>query len=146
MIKQFENLSPEESALLLKAPVLLSVLVSCSYNTVNETQKNDAIKLAHLRTFTAPPLLLPYYGEVEKYFKAEFEKTVTLYFPFDEEKRAELKAEINKVNAITAKLDAHYAAVLQKSLESYSRHEKKSAYSVFRDFIFPITYSRLNEF
>ena len=82
MIKEFEKLTTEECKLLYKAPVLVSVLVSCAYNEVNVTMKNDAIKLAHLRTFTAAPLLLPYYQEVEKIFKEEFEKAVKMYFPF----------------------------------------------------------------
>ena len=69
MIKQFEKLTTEERELLYKAPVLVSVLASCSFNEVNKSQKADAIKLAHLKTFTANPLLLPYYAEVEKTFK-----------------------------------------------------------------------------
>ena len=73
MIKQFENLAMEEQELLLKAPVLVSVLASCSFNNVNEIQKADAIKLAHLKTFTATPLLLPYYEVVEKDFEQQFD-------------------------------------------------------------------------
>ena len=144
MVKQFENLTSEEAELLYKAPVLMSVLVSSSYNKINQTQKNDAIKLAHLRTFTSPPLLHSYYQEVEKIFKEEFDKTTAAYFPFDEAKRAELQAEIARVSQVISKLDSYYAQVLNKSLEDYAKHVKKSVYSVFCDFIFPITYSKLN--
>ena len=49
MIKQFEKLTTEERDLLYKAPVLVSVLASCSFNEVNKSQKADAIKLAHLK-------------------------------------------------------------------------------------------------
>ena len=66
MIKQFEKLTAEERSLLYKAPVLVSVLASCSFNEVNKSQEADAVKLAHLKTFTASPLLLSYYREVEK--------------------------------------------------------------------------------
>jgi len=144
MIKEFEKLTTEECKLLYKAPVLVSVLVSCAYNEVNVTMKNDAIKLAHLRTFTAAPLLLPYYQEVEKIFKEEFEKAVKMYFPFDGANRTKIVNEINKVNRVIAKLDANYATTLNKSLDSYARHVKRSVYSVFQDFIFPFCYSRLN--
>ena len=65
MKEQFESLTEEEKRLLYKAPVLVSVLASCSLNEVNKAQKADAIKLAHLKTFTAAPLLLSYYAEVE---------------------------------------------------------------------------------
>jgi hypothetical protein len=143
MKKEFESLTTEERDLLLRAPVLVSVLVSSSPNEINETKKTDAIKLAHLRTFTATPLLLPYYQEVDKIFKAEFEKAEKLYFPFDRESRTMIKLELNKVHHIIRKLDEGYAKELIKSLDTYSRHIRKSVYSVFQDVIFPLGYSEL---
>jgi hypothetical protein len=101
--------------------------------------------LAHLRTFTAPPELLAYYQEVEKIFKAEFEKAVADYSPFNEEKRAALKNEISQANLVLGKLKPSYAEALSKSLDSYAKHVKRSVYSVFQDFIFPLSYSRLND-
>jgi hypothetical protein len=144
MISQFENLSDEERELLYKAPVLVSVLASCAYGQVNGTQKNDAIKLAHLRQFTADPILQPYYREVDKVFKQQFEEAANIYYPFDDEKREELKKEISRVNEIITKLNPSYGRELLKSLEGYAKHVKKSVHTVFQDFIFPITYSKIN--
>ena len=138
MIKQFEKLTEEEQALLLKAPGLVSVLAACSFNYGNTAQKADAIKLAHFKTFTAAPVLLPYYIEVDKTFREEFDATVQQYFPFDDEKRNQLKKEISRVNNVIARLDKDYAAILHKSLEKYARHVNKAAHSIFEDFIFPI--------
>ena len=139
MIKQFENLAMEEQELLLKAPVLVSVLASCSFNNVNEIQKADAIKLAHLKTFTATPLLIPYYEVVEKDFEQQFDAVVKKYFPFDEPKRKALKNEVERVNTVMLKLDGDYADTLHKSLDQYASHVKKSTHTVFMDFIFPIS-------
>jgi hypothetical protein len=94
MITQFKKLSNEERELLYKAPVLVSVLASSSFNEVNKYQKADAVKLAHLKTFTATPLLLPYYAEVEKTFKEQFETSVKKYSPFDDAKRNDLKKKL----------------------------------------------------
>lgn len=138
MIKQFKHLTEEEKALLYKAPVLVSVLASCSYKEIDPVKKRDAIKLAHLKTFTAVPLLLPYYHEVEKSFADQFEKTANAYYPFDDQQRAALKAELDGVNEVLAKLDPFYAQVLQKSLERYADHVRRSAHSVFQDFLFPL--------
>ncbi len=138
MINQFKNLSEEEKALLLKAPVLVSVLASSSFGELNQTQKKDAIKLAHLKTFTADPLLLPYYHEVEKGFTSEFEEAVIKYFPFDDSKRYALKKEIDRVQQILAKLDPAYAKKLNKSLHGYADHVKRSTHSVFQDFLIPL--------
>ncbi len=138
MIRQFEKLTVEERGQLLKAPVLVSILASSSYNKVNKIQKADAIKLAHLKTFTAAPLLIPYYIEVEKNFKEQFVATIKQYFPFDEVKRIALKKEIDTVNLTIEKLDKEYAQALNKSLEKYTNHVKRAAHTVFMDFIFPL--------
>lgn len=140
MITQFNKLSKEDRKLLYKAPVLVSVLASSSFNEVkiNKSQKADAIKLAHLKTFTVMPLLLPYYAEVEKGFKEEFETAIKKYFPFDEAKRNELKKKMDKISLIINKLDKEYAEALGKSFERYAKHVKKAAHSVFQDFIFPM--------
>jgi hypothetical protein len=136
MIKQFEHLTESEKELLLKAPVLVSVLACTSYKEVNKKQKADAIKLAHLKTFTAKPLLLSYYNEVDKIFKDQFEATVQEYYPFDEIQRNKLKQELTKVHKVIAKLDKSCADTLRKSLESYANHVKRADHSVFQDFIF----------
>ena len=145
MIKQFEHLADKERELLYRAPVLVSVLASCSDHEVNETRKADAIKLAHLKTFTASPLLLPYYTEVEKSFPEQFEAEIKKYFPFDEAKRIALKEEIDKVNVLIGKLEQGYAEALRKSLEKYSTHVKKATHSVFQDFLFPLPISGLSD-
>ena len=145
MIKQFEKLTTEERSLLFKAPVLVSALASCTFNEVNKYQEADAIKLAHLKTFTASPLLLPYYTEVEKTFKEQFEATIKKYFPFDEAKRNDLKREIDKVNVVIDKLDKEYAHSLYNSLKGYAKHVKKAAHSVFQDFIFPVPIPGLSD-
>ena len=137
MVKQFETLTEEEQELLLRAPVLVSVMSSCSYNNVNHLKKEDAIKLSHINTFTADPMLIPYYKEVEKNFKEKFEATVAKYFPFDHEKRQELLNEINQVSAVIGKLDLKFANTLRRSLDLFAKHVR-NAHSVIRDFMFPI--------
>lgn len=142
MIKQFENLSHEEREFLFNAPVLISVLASSSSNGINKTQKADAIKLSHIKTFTAAPILIPYYTELSRTFEQKFEETQKRFFPFDTAKRNELKCEIEKVNAIVAKLDTQYSLALLRSFKKYERHVKSAAHNVFQDFIFPLALPR----
>ena len=130
MVKQFEALTDEEQELLLSAPVLVSVMSSCSYNNVNHLKKEDAIKLSHIKTFTADPMLIPYYKE-------KFEATVARFFPFDHDKRQELLNEINRVSAVIGKLDTKFANTLRRSLDLFAKHVR-NAHSVIRDFMFPI--------
>src|ERR1700676_15976 len=104
MIPQFEELNGKEQDLLIRAPVLLSVLASCSENAINKNQKADAIKLAHIKTFTAVPELQLYFKEVEKNFKEHFEQIAEQYYPFDDVHRNLLKLEIQNIQKIIAKL------------------------------------------
>lgn len=138
MIKQFKILTTEDREILLKAPALVSVWVSCSLNKVNKVQKADAIKLSHLKTFTAKPVLREYYEEVDKNFKNQFDSIVKAYYPFDEDKRSALKKKIERINLIIAKLEKSYGEILHKSLEGYANHVRKADHSIFQDFIFPL--------
>ncbi len=145
MIPQFEKLTPREQELLVKAPVLLSVLASCSEHGINQKQKADAIKLAHIKTFTALPELQPYFREAEKNFKEHFEEAAERYYPFDEKQRSLLKMEIKNIYEIISRLTPAYALALSKSLERYVIHVKKATYSIFRDFIFPLAMPDLKD-
>jgi hypothetical protein len=145
MIPQFEKLTPREQELLVKAPVLLSVLASCSEHGINQKQKADAIKLAHIKTFTALPELQSYFREAEKNFKEHFEEAAERYYPFDEKQRSLLKMEIKNIYEIISRLTPAYALALSKSLERYVIHVKKATYSIFRDFIFPLAMPDLKD-
>jgi hypothetical protein len=138
MIAQLQNLNPQEQDFLIKAPALLSVLASCSERTINKTQKIDAIKLAHIKTFTAIPELQPYYKAAENNFKENFEQIAHQYYPYDEAHRYLLKLEIGNIQKIIAKLDPSFGTALTKSLERYTIHVKRATYSIFQDFIFPL--------
>jgi hypothetical protein len=138
MIAQFEKLTPQEQELLIKAPVLLSVLASCSERGINKAQKSDAIKLAHIKTFTAIVELQPYFKLVEKSFKEHFEQIAEQYYPIDDDHRNLLKLEIQNIQKIIAKLNPSYGRALSKSLERYTIHVKRATYSIFQDFIFPL--------
>ncbi len=138
MIKQFEKLTKEEAELLLKAPILVSVLAASGDNEISEKEKADAMMLAHIKTFTADPLLMPYYKEVENNFESYFETVVKTYSPFDDAKRLALNKEINILNTVIAKLDKEFARTLNTSLSSYAEHVKKAEKSILESFIFPI--------
>ena len=120
-------------------------MASCSEHVINKTQKADAIKLAHIKTFTAVPELQPYFKEVEKNFKEHFEEIAEQYYPFDEVHRNLLKMEIKNIQKIIAKLRPTYAKALSKSLERYAIHVKRATYSIFRDFIFPLAMPDLKD-
>jgi len=137
MIRQFEKLPTKETELLIKAPALISVYASLYVNEVNSVRKADAIKLAHLKTFTANALLIPYYMEVEKNFNVQFEAIIKQYAPLNTAMRETLKKEIESIDPVLDKLDSGYAHVLRLSLNKFARHVQHADRNVFEYFIFP---------
>ena len=146
MVKEFEKLTPSEEDILLKAPSIVSLLAASGTGQINEWEKSDAIKLAHLKTYSASPLLIPYYKEVEEVFEKNFEEMAKKYTPFDESKRGMMQKEIDEVNNVIAKLDdAFYAATLHKSLVRYAEHVKKAYKGLVVNFLFPFPIPGLTE-
>lgn len=143
MIKEFEKLTAEEIGLLFKAPVIVSLQALSACKEIGKAQRDDAIKLAHTKTFTERYQLVPYYEEVDKHFKKHFEEYLQRFFPFTAEHCAAIKTEMYKVNAIIDKIDAVYAGMLRKSLAGYARHVSNAAHNVLQDLIFPVTFSKL---
>jgi len=134
----WKKLSTAELDLLYKAPVLVSVLAASTYNTINQDQKADALKLAHLKTFTARPELISFYKVVEKNFRNEFEHLEKQFYPFAKPNREALRHEIQKVNIIISKLDKKVAEILHASLTAYANHVRKSGMGILDDFVFPL--------
>ena len=128
MMNQLEKLTEQEKEFLLKAPILLSVLAASGDHEINKKQK----------AFTASPLLIPYYKEVEKKFNKYFDEAVKRYVPFDDIKRQALKTEINVIDTIIQKLEKDFARALHKSLTDYADHVRKSGESFIEGFIFPV--------
>lgn len=112
MAKGIDELSAEYRAILLKAPALVSVLVASGDHEISKSEKADAVKMAHLKTYTANPLLINYYKEVETDFVRNFQETVKKYSPFDNLKREALKKEISIANNILTKLDPEISKTL----------------------------------
>ncbi|GAB2808021.1 hypothetical protein [Ferruginibacter profundus] len=143
MIKEFEKLTAGEIALLLKAPVIFSLQALSADKEISKVQKEDAIKLVHLKTFTEHFLLQPYYEEAEKVFKNYFEECTAHFYPFDETNCAALKKVMDNIEGIINKLDKDYAKLLRKSLAGYAKHVSNAAHNVLQDIIFPVTFSKL---
>lgn len=54
---------------MLKAFVLVSLLGVSGDDEISSAEKADAVKMAHLRTFTANAILIPSYQDTEKGLK-----------------------------------------------------------------------------
>jgi hypothetical protein len=91
MIKQFEKLTAAEQERLLALPALIAVDAAIKGHEIALTDKIAAIYLAHIKMITAVFILLPYYVEVDKKFKLNFDNTVDKYSSFGAPQRIALR-------------------------------------------------------
>lgn len=138
-IEQFTGLTDEEKALLIKAPVLISILAAGGDDNMSEYERAEAVSQAHLKTFTGTQLLHPYYTEVDHRFKANFDLALALYTPFNDHRRARLTQEVDRLNKVIGKLDSGYANTLRKSLGDYARHVKYADRKFIGNYLFPFS-------
>ncbi|HEV8514203.1 MAG TPA: hypothetical protein VGQ59_13065 [Cyclobacteriaceae bacterium] len=140
MKEEFNLLSKNEIALLLKAPAIVSFLAAIGTGEINQWRKVETIKLAHLKTFTACSLLVPYYKEAERVFDRNYEMITRKYIPFDTLSRTGLQTEMDAVNRIIEKLDRKLADELRASLMNYTEHVKTVYRNSFINFYHSISY------
>lgn len=145
MKEHFNKLLKAEQELLYRAPAIMSVNAVSNSSDITDSEKADAIKLAHLKTFTAVPSLVDYFREVELNFVSNFEEVARKYAPFTDQTRSELKQEILAINAVIEKLDKNFGASLKSSLVKYGEHVNKSDRSVLEDFLLPFKLHGIND-
>lgn len=122
MENQLKKLIINEKELLLKAPVLISILAASTDEKIDRIEQKEAIELSHLRTFTSSPILQPFYKEVERIFEKNLEELLQKYEPFNATRQNLIKSELKTIYNFFSKLDEKYEKELKESLESYRKH------------------------
>lgn len=144
--KAFAELSPEEFSQLLDAPVWISLMAAYAGDGIlSADEKADAIKLAHLRRYTAPKSLRDFYELVDSQFAQRF-NILDLRLPSSlEDKEIYLRQQLNRVHEIMKKLDPDVSSDLEESLESFYEHVFRSHKSFFQYFALPVISNDLDK-
>lgn len=134
-----ERLSEREKNILYTAPAVVSVMASLNEDgTIDEKSREDAIRLAHLRTFTATPSLTDYYQEAEKTFVTSFNR-LSQQLPEDpEDKKTILKQELIQLSVVISNLNKGFIDTLLKSLKSYSIHVMRAKSTLLEYFLMSV--------
>ena len=143
MIKEFEILNFDEQQFLLKATALVSIYAASLDGKLDEHENEEAKKLAHLRTYTAAPMLRTFYMEIEPNFSAYYNELIE-NLP-EENKIYFLTQEIKKLNQILMKLENSFSVELKKSLISYAKHISNSKKNFLESFLFPMDIAGISE-
>jgi len=134
----FKTLSAKENKMLLKFPAYISLLAANWNDKLDDVEKESAIKLAHIKTFSSDPLLAEFYKEADKVFEKNIEQ-LDKTLPKEKENRSvAIELEISNLEKIVSKLRKEYVSVMCNSMKSFKEHVSKAHNSVLVNFIFPI--------
>ncbi len=144
--KAFDSVSKDEMIDLLDIPVWLALTAAYRNDgSVSEYEKADAVRLAHLRTFTSPKSLHPYYEKVDRIFESRFEKLNKRLPKNERDREIYLASQVKKSHALIKKLDRDVAETLEASLASFYEHVFRADKSFFQYFALPVISNRLDK-
>ena len=136
-MKGFENLDRVEQQQPLNYPVYVSLLASNSDGTIDEKEKQEALHLTHLKTFSGDALLRDYFEQAEQQFSASLAQLDEGLPKEKFAREAALKSELKKIEGVLTKVDERYSRALHKSMRSYAQHVSHAHRNVLEWFLIP---------
>jgi hypothetical protein len=121
MIKEFEKLREEEIEIMLKAPVLVSVLIAGADGTIDKAEVKEAVAIARGKQSRAREQLVDYYKLVGETFEAKFNEMITSFPQKPEERNPMIIAELKRLNRILPKVEKNFAVKFYASLKDLAK-------------------------
>ena len=144
-MKHYDDLTEKEKEPLLKFPAYMSLLTSTAKDGIDKEEKNAAIKITHLKTFSSDPMIISFYKDAE----ASFEKTITELdktLPIEKEVREQaINLELEKLEPLLHKLDPAFVNILRRSMKSYHYYLPKAHENFLEYFIFPMPFEGISD-
>lgn len=121
MIKEFEKLREEEIEIMLKAPVLVSVLIAGADGTIDKAEVKEAVAIARGKQSRAREQLVDYYKLVGETFESKFNEMITNFPQKPEERNPMIIAELKRLNRILPKVEKNFAVKFYASLKDLAK-------------------------
>ena len=121
MIKEFEKLREEEIEIMLKAPVLVSILIAGADGNIDKAETKEAVAIARGKQSRAREQLVEYYKLVGDSFEAKFNEMVNDFPTKPEERNPMIIAELKRLNRILPKVDKNFAIKFYASLKDLAK-------------------------
>lgn len=142
----FDNLTPEEFKQLLDAPVWMALLAA--YTTdgrITQTEREGAIRLARVRTYTAPKSIREIYLKINENFAKRFKQLDERLPSGTENKLTYIRAQVKAAHKVLHKLDTDIAETLEENFASFYTHVFNSDKGFFHYFALPIISSHVEK-
>jgi hypothetical protein len=127
MIKELNNLSATETELVLKAPILVSILIAGADGKINKKEVQSAIETARKGQSKAKGGLLEFYTFVAEDFEDKL-KVILQTYSSDPVIRCEsIVSELGRLNGVLEKLDEPFALELYNNLKEIALRTAQSS-------------------
>ena len=123
----FEGLTTEESALVVDAVPLVTILIAGADGEIDAEEKAWSKKLTDIRTYAHPDLLNDYYIEVGKTFSDRMDHYIKALPTTPEARNNMISDKLKGLNAIFPKMSPVMAKRLHTSLTSFAQHVAKAS-------------------
>lgn len=122
MLKEFENLSPAETAVMLDAIPNIIVLVAAADDNLDATELAAAQKLADVRAYDNRSHLNAYYETIDAGLSERVKELCTNLPVALREREAILTARLGEVDQILNKLESPYDYYYSETFHSFAKH------------------------
>lgn len=127
MIEEFKNLTQEEVEVMIKTPVLVSILIAGADDDIDRNEINKAVSLSKSKQTGARPDLIEYYRVTGKDFETRLNAAINSYPSDAAERNPLIIAELEKLNHILPKLDPNFAAEFYFSIRDAAKKIAESS-------------------
>ena len=131
MITEFQNLTAEESELLYKVPVLVSILVAGADSKIDKSEMKEAIMVMEMKPKKARKELLQYYQIAGEDFEDKLMGTIQDLPTSASEREKNLIDELSKLNNILPKIDKGFAVKFYESIKDLATKIAEASGGVF---------------
>jgi tellurite resistance protein len=122
MLNHILNLSDEEKALILNAPLYVSLLIAGADGHIDSDEKNRAIELIHTKTFSERYELREMYKTLDHNAAEEIRKMIAALPENTDERNKFLSDMLARLNNLFPKLDQSFAISLYENLRQFAHY------------------------
>lgn len=129
MIPQLEKLTDQETELMYKAPLLVTILIAGADDNIDKQEKESALLSStfNYQTFVEEPALENYYKSVTHNFMGKLNKLIKILPPDSISRNSIISEELEKLNVLFPKLDPEFAQLFYESLRNLANEVAKSS-------------------
>lgn len=121
MIEEFKVLTQEEVEMMLKVPIIVSILIAGADNDIDNTEIKEASSISRLKQKKARLDLIDYYKEVGVDFEDKLKVLIQQYPAKAEERNPILIEELEQLNSILPKLSRKFAIEFYASIKDIAK-------------------------